>query len=77
MQGLRHLAAGRDPAAARHLEIAYRLTRSDAWRAVGLGDALRLHHEGAVLRLALAGVYARLGRASLAASIARETEALL
>jgi hypothetical protein len=75
--GLAHLAAGRDSAAARHLEIAYRLTRRDAWLAVGLADALRLQHEGAVLRLVLVGLYARLGRASLAASIARETQALL
>jgi hypothetical protein len=75
--GLAHLAAGRDPAAARHLDIAYRRVRREARRAVGLGDALRLQYEGAVLRLALVGLYARLGRASRAASIARETQAFL
>ncbi len=75
--GLAHLAAGREPAAARHLEIAYRLVRRDAQRAVDLGDALRLQYEGAVLRLALVGLYARLGQASRAAAIARETQTFL
>jgi hypothetical protein len=74
---MEHLAAGRNGAAARHLEIAYRLVARDARRAVGLEETLRLHYKAGVLRLALLGLYARLGRASCAAAIARETQAYL
>ncbi|HWC01756.1 MAG TPA: hypothetical protein VHF87_03215 [Methylomirabilota bacterium] len=75
--GLTHLARGRHGAAARHLEIAFRLVRRHANRAVGLTDALRLQCEAATLRLVLVRLYTRLGNAERARSLARESQALL
>jgi hypothetical protein len=77
MLGLAHLAAGRDAAAVRHLETAYRLVGCDARLAVGLPEALRVQCEAALLRLALMGLYTRLGRADRAYSLAREAQAIL
>jgi len=75
--GLAHLARGRTGPAVRHLEIALRLVRRHAPRAVGLTDALHLQCEAATLRLVLMRVYVRLGKADRACALAQEAQALL
>jgi hypothetical protein len=75
--GLVHLARGQIGPAVRHLEIALRLVRGHARRAVGLTDALQRQHEAAVLRLVLMRLHLRLGNAQRAASLAQENQAVL
>ena len=75
--GLTHLARGRTAPAVRHLEIAFRLVRRRAQRAVGLTDALQLQCEAARLRLTLMRLYMRLGQVDKARSLAQEAQAVL
>jgi tetratricopeptide (TPR) repeat protein len=75
--GLTHLARGRIRPAVRHLEIAFRLVRRHAPRAVGLTDALQLQCEAARLRLVLIRLYMRLGRVDRACSLAQEAQVML
>jgi Flp pilus assembly protein TadD len=75
--GLTHLARGRIGPAVRHLEIAFRLVRRRAQRAVGLTDALQLQCEAATLRLVLIRLYMRLGRVDRACSLAQEAQVML
>jgi hypothetical protein len=75
--GLGHLARGQIGPAVGHLEIALRLNRLQARRAVGLTDALRLQCEAATLRLVLMRLYRRLGNEARARSLAQEAQAVL
>ena len=60
-----------------HLEIALRVIRHRARRAVGLAEVLRLQCEAAKLRLLLIPLYMRLGEVDKATSLAREAQATL
>jgi hypothetical protein len=68
---------GRDASAIRRLEIALRLVRHQAQRAVGLEDALQLQCEAARLRLMLIQFHARLGNLDRAGALAQETQDVL
>jgi hypothetical protein len=74
---LTHLARGRIGPAVRHLEIAFRLVRRHAQRAVGLTDTLQLQCEAAKPRLVLVRLYMRPGRVDRARSLAQESRAVL
>ena len=75
--GLVYLTQGQIAPAVRHLEIALRLVRGHARRAVGLTDALQRQCEAAVLRLVLLRLKMLLGNESRASSLAHEVQAIL
>lgn len=75
--GTPDVAHGRDGSAIRPLEIALRLVRRRARRAVGLEDALQLQCEAARLRLMLIQLHARLGNLDRAGALAQETQDVL